>query len=338
MPALPIPMIVSLILLVMLARATLRAESHWSLLLMIAACAVQGAIMALVHYYGIQALRVVQPVTATLIPPIAWLAFSQAARDPVSLQDYLRHASGPAFALFCVIFAPMTLDFVIPLLFTGYGIAILIALSKGEDSLPHSPLDSGIWPLMTWRIVAMSLLASAVGDVLIAYSFATGGKGIPPIIATIMSSLSLLSLGALSLSNAIESRRTNEPEPPAIPSEIDEERDQTLMASLDRLMSQNQPYLDPDLTLTRLARKMIVPAKQLSIAINRSTGENVSRFINRHRIDHACTLILSGKSVTTAMLDSGFNTKSNFNREFLRLKNQSPSKWLEANSIVLKSD
>jgi AraC-like DNA-binding protein len=32
-------------------------------------------------------------------------------------------------------------------------------------------------------------------------------------------------------------------------------------------------------------------------------------------------------SVTTAMLDSGFNTKSNFNREFLRVTGASPSKW-----------
>ncbi|MCK0097339.1 helix-turn-helix domain-containing protein [Yoonia sp. F2084L] len=33
-------------------------------------------------------------------------------------------------------------------------------------------------------------------------------------------------------------------------------------------------------------------------------------------------------SITNAMLSSGFNTKSNFNREFLRISGKSPSDWL----------
>ncbi len=93
-----------------------------------------------------------------------------------------------------------------------------------------------------------------------------------------------------------------------------------------------RPFLDPDLTLSRLSRKLAVPAKHLSAAINRVKNENVSRYINRLRIDHACQLIGEGKSVTDAMLSSGFNTKSNFNREFLRVKGESPRKWLETQS------
>ena len=34
------------------------------------------------------------------------------------------------------------------------------------------------------------------------------------------------------------------------------------------------------------------------------------------------------------MLESGFNTKSNFNREFLRLKGASPTQWLAARRAV----
>jgi AraC-like DNA-binding protein len=36
----------------------------------------------------------------------------------------------------------------------------------------------------------------------------------------------------------------------------------------------------------------------------------------------------AGESVTEAMFASGFSTKSNFNREFLRVTGASPSKWL----------
>ena len=73
-------------------------------------------------------------------------------------------------------------------------------------------------------------------------------------------------------------------------------------------------FLDPDLTLSRLARRLRVPAKELSKAINQISGENVSGFINRRRIAHACALLKQGHSVTSAMFDSGFQTKSNFNR------------------------
>lgn len=68
--------------------------------------------------------------------------------------------------------------------------------------------------------------------------------------------------------------------------------------------------------------------KQLSGAINRSTGENVSRFINNHRIAAACQALAQGDSVTQTLFASGFNTKSNFNREFLRVHGGPPKEWL----------
>lgn len=67
--------------------------------------------------------------------------------------------------------------------------------------------------------------------------------------------------------------------------------------------------------------------RDVSRAINLSTGENVSRYINRLRIEHAQALLSQGQLVTEAMYQSGFNTKSNFNREFLRVTGQSPSAW-----------
>ena len=62
--------------------------------------------------------------------------------------------------------------------------------------------------------------------------------------------------------------------------------------------------------------------------INQKTGENVSRYVNAARIEAAKAKLLGGENVTQAMLASGFNTKSNFNREFLRVTGLSPSKWL----------
>jgi AraC-like DNA-binding protein len=324
MPVLPIPMIIALLLFGFLIQRLVTRETHTTILALIAACAVQGAIIALVQYYGFVVLRPLQAIMATTIPPLAWAAFVNAAGGDVRPAKMLWHLIGPILAVLLLVIEPFLLDALIPLSFLAYGSAMLLRLWRGEDSLLHSRLENGAKALLAWRILAASLIASAVCDVLIAYGMATGTRDILLWLPSLVSSLSLLSLGALSLSHAVESRREHDIE---TFSEADASRDQAIITALDHYLAQHKPYLDPDLTLARLARKLVVPTKQLSAAINRSKNENVSRFINRHRIEHACLLIADGISVTRAMYESGFNTKSNFNREFLRIKKVAPSKW-----------
>jgi AraC-like DNA-binding protein len=331
MPVLPIPMIIALLLFGFLIHRVTSRETHVTILALIAVCATQAAIFALVRYYGFSGLRPVQAILATTIPPIAWAAFVNAAGGDIRINKMIWHTTGPVLAILLLLLKQDALDVLIPLSFTAYGVAMLKHMWRGEDSLLHSRLESGAKALMAWRILAVSLIASAVCDVLIAYSMATGLTSLVLWLPSVVSSLSLLSLGAVGLSHAVESRRELDTE---TLSEEDASRDQAIIAALDQYLIQHKPYLDPDLTLARLARKLVVPAKQLSAAINRSKSENVSRFINRHRIEQACGLMTEGKSVTTAMFDSGFNTKSNFNREFLRIKQVAPSKWLDT---IMKS-
>ncbi len=324
MPVLPVPMIIAFLLFGFFIQRLATRESHITILILIAVCAVQSAIIAIVQYYGVTAIRPLQPILAMTIAPIAWAAFRNAAGGDVRLRNLLWHGIGPLLAIAFLIINPFLLDVLIPLSFAGYGIAILLHLWRGEDTLLHSRLESGSRALLAWRILGISLIASALCDILIAYGMAHGVQAYVLWVPSIVSSLSLLSLGILSLSNAIESRREHETE---TLSEEDASRDQAIVNNLDQYLELQKPYLDPDLTLARLARKLVVPAKQLSAAINRCKNENVSRYINRYRIEHACGLMGQGKSVTVAMYDSGFNTKSNFNREFLRIKNSTPSKW-----------
>lgn len=326
MPVLPIPMIIAVALFLLLLQRLLTRETHTTLLALIAVCATQSAIIALVHYYGLIALRPVQPVLATVIAPVAWLAFTQAAGGANKPRQLWLHGLGFVLAVIFLFTQPMLLDVLIPLSFFGHGLAMLLSLLRGEDSLPHSPLESGAMPVLAWRIIALSLLASAACDVFIAYNLATGAKGALFWVPSMVSSLSLLSLGALSLSHAMESRRDDGGEDNTISSE-DAERDLKIITTLDNYVNSHKPYLDPDLTLARLSRKLLIPAKQLSTAINRIKAENLSRYINRQRIEEACRKLDDGMSVTAAMLDSGFNTKSNFNREFLRVTSVTPRDW-----------
>ena len=329
-------MIIALLLLGFLIHRLFARDTHPTLLALIAACALQSAIIALVQYYGVTAIRPLQPVLATLIPPIAWFAFARASGAGGQSQYLAWHALAPVAAVVFLLTNPMLLDVLIPVSFAGYGAAMLLRLGQGEDSLPHSRLQGGDMPLLAWRIIAISLIASAGCDVLIAYSLATGSSGLLLWVPSLVASQSLLALGALALSHAIESQRDDAAESDS-PSQADVARDQAIIAKLDDYLQTHKPFVDPDLTLARLARKLTIPAKQLSAAINGIKGENVSRYVNRQRIEEACRRLADGQSVTSAMLDSGFNTKSNFNREFLRVKGTSPSKWLQEQKLSLKA-
>lgn len=325
MLTLPLPLITALILGFIAIRHVLAGERHDLFLVLLVACAAQSLIISLAQHYGVTALGVVQPVTATFAPVLAWLGFQSAALRLPSLGRDWVHAIGPLFTAFCVAVAPQVLDVVLPVIFAGYALAILFVLRR-DDTMPRAKLASGALPGRVWSAMAAMLLLSALSDVMISIAFGLGYGGLRPMIVSVFTSVTLLVLGLLCLSPHVEADAEPEPELEQ-PVREDELR---LVERLDAYMAAERPFLDPDLTLSRLARKLHVPIKQLSAAINRHKGENVSRYVNRFRVDDACERLRGGATVTEAMLASGFNTKSNFNREFLRVVGQPPSKFVES--------
>lgn len=202
---------------------------------------------------------------------------------------------------------------------------------KGADALPRMRLEAGDLPRIIWQIMGWALIASAVSDGFIVLAQVMGMAHLQPWLISISSSGTLIVLGALTLSGALGSG-VAEAEESAPPRQADAQ-DCQIIERLEALMAAKKPYLDPDLTMSQLSRRLRIPVKQLSGAINRVTGENVSRYINAARIAAAQTALVNGDTVTNAMLASGFNTKSNFNREFLRVTGQSPSDWLAQRTV-----
>jgi len=326
MLTLPITLAVALILGFLALRHAMLRDRSILFLVLLAACAVQALVISLTQHYGLSQLLVIQPITAAMTPPLAWLTFQSAALRPIDLKRDILHTLGPAFTAFCMVFAPATLDLVLSTLFAGYGLAILILLRR-DNTLPLARLEAGPLPARIWKMVGVLLILSALSDILIAVAIDLGYAGMRPLIISIFTSFTLLGIGLLSLSRDAEGTLEEEPkqtEPQPDPTV----KEAAIIARLDALMRADRPYLDPDLTLTRLARRLHVPIKQLSAAINRGKDENVSRYVNGFRIRHACQKLDEGDNVTEAMLSSGFNTKSNFNREFIRVTGQSPSAYV----------
>ena len=334
---LPIPAFAALVL-AYLAGRTLLSEGRPLLIAFLAACAVQSLLVALVLGYDIAWLRPVLPVSATVIPPLAWITLQDALIGRVSLRQSAFHGAAPAFMLFCRIFAPETTDVVVPLVFAGYGAAILYLL-RGVTDMPLARLNAGHVPTVLWRVLGWALIASALSDVLIAVAFMTGNENWAGWLITFSSSLVLVLVGLLSGSPAASGVAVDDAgEATPAPRETSKE-DIEILEALAAFLKREPMHLDPNLTLSRLARRLHLPEKRLSTAVNRATGANVSRYINTWRVRHACKLIEDGATVTDAMLDSGFNTKSNFNREFLRETGVPPSKWkrgMQSSSNVMR--
>lgn len=325
MPSLPIPLISALVLMFLLARAWMTGGRRAApLVLLLAVCAAQGVIIALAQHYHVRGFAKVQPITATLIPPLAWVAFQVTAVRAFRRTD-LWHLAWPLAAILCLAVQPETLNLLIPGLFFGYGAAILWTGRKGADATPRMRLEAGDLPGQIWEGIGAVLILSAPSDLLIVAAREAGAPQLIPWIITVFSGAMLLIIGVLSLSSSLVPTLMDEPD---LPEKQISDQDLQIVDQLNAMMRDKRLYLDPDLTLSQLSRRMLVPAKQLSAAINRVTGENVSRYINAARIAAAQDLLRQGQSITNAMLASGFNTKSNFNREFLRVSGQSPSDWL----------
>ena len=324
MVVLPVTLFAALVLAFLLIQAALRRDTPGLMLALLAACAVQGVVISLHQHYRVPGFGAVQPVTAAVIAPLAWLALQGVAMRRLTLTRDWGHALVPLFTAFCVGFAPGVVDQAVMAAFLGYGGAMLWVLRAGRDVLARTQLASGQRPLVIWRVIGAALVLSGVSDGVIVAAQIAGFGAWQPAIIGVFSTATLLALGGVGVSGSLQSNAAEGGEVVA----HDGEADAALLVRLAALMAGRRPYLDPELSLSQLARRLRVPAKALSGAVNRAGGENVSRYINAHRIAHACGALAAGMPVTEAMLAAGFNTKSNFNREFLRVKGCAPTEWL----------
>lgn len=103
---------------------------------------------------------------------------------------------------------------------------------------------------------------------------------------------------------------------------------QALDAAFDRLIEADRLYLRSELTLSEIARLLKVRPQLVTRMIGARFGQNIAAYLNQKRAEHAArALIASSAPITTIMYDSGFGSKSAFQREFLRAFGMSPSEY-----------
>lgn len=336
----PLPFVVAALLAVLLARM-LRGDGEGRqdgfFVALVGAYLLQSVLIGLRWGYGIRAMLPVQSVLAAVIAALAFTAFARLAGG--SGKRASRPALHAAPACFLVVLhllgwgeavAPALI-----LVFLGYGLALLRLALAGPDVLAAARLDGAVRSYRALQATTGALLASAATDILISLDYAlTGGVHSGAVVAS-ANVLALLVLGGAA--SSVRPGRTpggegedddgaDEPErsAPQAPSE----EDRAVADRLDRLMRSTGLYKDAELNLNRIGRRLALPARRVSAAVNRVHGTSVSQYVNGLRIAEACRLLSStADPVTKVMFEAGFLSKSNFNREFARETGASPTAW-----------
>ena len=276
--------------------------------------------------YGFEALLVVQRLIPLFVGPLIYLGFlcfsGVSMARPLSFHLTLAALAGVLPQI--IPGAQGAYDGVILLSYLGYALALILLWRRGVDALPLAPLGLARG-LATWMLVAAAMLiVMLVFDTAIALSFALGRPDEAVQLITYGSLVSALSLIATIVFVAHKT-----PQAVAVPERVPPETSHDRLEHQARaLLLDQRLFLDTELTLDRLARRLHVPARTVSEAINQSQSMNVSQYVNGFRLAHAADLLkTTDLPVTQVAEQSGFLSRSNFYREFERVYKKSPSTY-----------
>jgi AraC-like DNA-binding protein len=108
---------------------------------------------------------------------------------------------------------------------------------------------------------------------------------------------------------------------------------------LEKYMRDEKPYLDPQLTLPKLADDLNIPSNYLSQIINENLKQNFFDYINKFRVEEVKSNMADSKFEHYSLLgiayESGFNSKSAFNRIFKKSTGLTPSAFKKGHKEVL---
>lgn len=106
--------------------------------------------------------------------------------------------------------------------------------------------------------------------------------------------------------------------------------DSTISKIMDGIVNQKL-YLNQSLNVEQFSSKIGVPYRDVSFAINKAFGTNFFEFVNSYRIEESKRYLSDEKykdmTIMDILLESGFNSKSAFQRFFKRLTGTSPTEF-----------
>jgi AraC-like DNA-binding protein len=105
-----------------------------------------------------------------------------------------------------------------------------------------------------------------------------------------------------------------------------------ILQRMEAAMQGQKLYLEPELTLPMLAEAVQSPSYHVSQVLSEHLGKNFFEYVNTCRIEEAKQMLLDPKkqhyTILAIAFDSGFNSKTTFNKVFKRYTGQTPSEFV----------
>ncbi|MEO9654334.1 helix-turn-helix domain-containing protein [Marinomonas sp.] len=336
MLAIPVPFVVSMLLGLLATTLYMQFAKQAKLAcLFLFLCALTTALVGLRWTFDLAGLRIIQPIFAAIIPFAAWYVF--AAQETNIRLIPLKHFIAPLFIILSATSQPwlaLPLDEVLTLSYVCYGIA-LIRMANQETALTRVSLNRWEEVKKAKSVAGWMLIFSAMIDASMSLDFALNDGRLSLYILTTahLILLPVLSIAVIiaGIHTPLDDDQPLSPEPTKADTNtpmMNHTRALEICQLLDLRIRQDSLFLDPELTLSRVSRKLTIPAKQISSAVNLIHQKNISSFINAYRIEHAQqALTHTDDPITQVLMNSGFQTKSNFHREFSRITGMTPSAY-----------
>ena len=336
----PLPFVLTILLAIILVQLLRNRETgsraDMFFIALIGTYMLQSVLLGLRWGYDILVVLPVQILLASIIAGLSYLSFRsltvQNSDDALRADKIWPHLL-PVLAVFVLLLIRRDLAAVaIIVIFLVYGLALLRLSFAGPDVLITARLDGVLRSYRAMQITGVMLIGSVIVDLLINFDFFWNNGRYSPSIILVTNILSLLVLGAaagVALNNRTSADEDDYNEvktvflsPEAV---LTTEQHVVIVAELDDLMREKQLYKDMELNLKRIAHRLRKPPRHVSEAVNRCRGMSVSVYVNNFRVEEACRLLReTDEPVTQITFASGFLTKSNFNREFLRVTGMNP--------------
>ncbi len=117
-------------------------------------------------------------------------------------------------------------------------------------------------------------------------------------------------------------------------SALGDEQASRIAEKINAAMDRDQLYLDPALSLHKLAKHIAVSPNYISQTLNETIGTSFFDYVNKWRISAAKPQIASGnETVLTIAIGVGFNARSSFYKTFKRETGLTPSEFRKTYSV-----
>lgn len=126
--------------------------------------------------------------------------------------------------------------------------------------------------------------------------------------------------------------------PKTLSSKIEKDRlnekanlDKSYYDEITRLILKERLYLDPDLTVSKLAQLMELPIHKVSSILNERGNTSFNELVNKYRVEEVKKMIVDKNNDHLTLLalglTAGFNSKSSFNRIFKDIVGMTPTQY-----------